>query len=69
MDQKILKKLTLTKGKYQGLTDEQMAKIKVRFPEDWGRIFAVLGVSMETKIKAKVQYFYEKEGVQEWLKV
>ena len=69
MDQKILKKLTLTKGKFQDLNDKQRQIIKDTFPENWGRILALLGLSHDTKIEAKHKHFYETEGVQEWLKV
>ena len=69
MDQKFLKKLTLTKGKFQDLNDKQRQIIKDTFPENWGRILALLGLSHDTKIEAKHKHFYETEGVQEWLKV
>ena len=69
MDQNIFKKLTLTKGYLKEITDQHRQLIKGAFPKDWGKILAVLEVSQNTPVNVKHQHFYEKDGVQEWLKI
>lgn len=66
LQNRILKKLTKAKGLFNSITEDQLDQIMVNFPENYGRIVAILELSRDGKITPKPKYFYQNEGVEQW---